>query len=160
MGVLTSSMRNTHAGAVPVIAGAVPGSSVKTTTLVFYPGEPQIGPTTIDLGPAGETQGDMTVVTRPVLRQPGGAVIGRTDVTCVKTDVTQPGHPFLECDGLFRFNPSKDLITFEGGFRFPDETTSTLAITGGTGRFKNVRGEFIRVQRGTPPRYILRLIGL
>lgn len=40
---------------MPVMAGGVPGSAVTTTTLVFYPGEPQIGPTTIDLGPVGET---------------------------------------------------------------------------------------------------------
>jgi RNA 3'-terminal phosphate cyclase len=91
--VATSAIAALQMG-MPVMAGAVPGASVKTTTLVFYPGEPQIGPTTIDIGPAGEIQGDMTVVTRPVLRQPGGAVIGRTDVHCVKTDVTQPGHPF------------------------------------------------------------------
>jgi hypothetical protein len=43
--------------------GAAAGSSDKTTRLVLYAGEPQIGPTTIDVGPAGESQGDMTVVT-------------------------------------------------------------------------------------------------
>lgn len=140
--------------------GGAERSSVKTTKLVYYPGQPQIGPTTIDVGPAGESQGDMTVVTRPVLRRPNGSVVGRTDVKCVMTDVTQPGHPFLECNGLFRFDRGEDLITFEGGFRFPDESTSELAVTGGTGRFKSVGGEFIRAQGGAQPRYILKLRSL
>jgi hypothetical protein len=127
-----------------------------TKRIVFYPGQPQVGPTDIDVGPAGESQGDMTVVTRPVLRRPGGAAIGRTDVSCVKTDVSIPGRPFLLCRGLFRFTDTST-ITFEGGFRFPDETTSTLAVTGGTGRYFGASGTFRRVQVAAVPRYVLVL---
>jgi hypothetical protein len=128
----------------------------ETRRIVFYPGQPQVGPTDVDVGPAGESQGDMTVVTRPVLRRPGGAAIGRTDVSCVKTDVSIPGRPFLLCRGLFRFTDTST-ITFEGGFRFPDEGTSTLAVTGGTGRYSGASGVFRRIQRAAVPRYVLVL---
>ena len=154
------------AGAAAVAISALGASADHSThdrpkTIVYYPGQPQIGPTTIDVGPPGESQGDMTVVTRPVLDRPNGRRIGRTDVKCVMTDVTIPSRPYLECNGLFQLSgPRQDTLTFEGGFRFPDQRTSALAITGGTGRFRNARGEFKRISRTARPRYELTLIGL
>lgn len=87
--------------------------------------------TVTDTGGAGDTAGDLLTFANPIYRN--GNQIGRDQGDCVRID---PAAGKWECRWITYVGGGG--ITVEGPFY--DTRDSTMAITGGTGRFQNARG--------------------
>lgn len=92
----------------------------------------------IDVGRRGESPGDYVVFEETLLNT-SGAVIGRDSARCMGEVRT------FRCDGTFLIY-GKGKIEVSGSFFPRDE--ATIAVTGGTGRYQNVRGQ-ARITGGT-----------
>ena len=75
---------------------------------------------------------------------------GRNDILCTIIEVTgtveAPGDATLVCDGVIRLNDKGSLtwmgsVTFAAAEEEPEGAFATLAITGGTGKFRAAGGE-------------------
>ncbi|MGA6154352.1 allene oxide cyclase barrel-like domain-containing protein [Stenotrophomonas sp. NPDC087984] len=78
---------------------------------------------------------------RPVLRAPGGGVtVGRFDETCTVTRTSPMDTSDLQCQ--ITLSLSEGQITVQGVFAITGAGPGdiTLAITGGTGRFRTAHG--------------------
>jgi hypothetical protein len=94
----------------------------------------------VDIGPAGPSPGDVyvfidTVYLAKAPSQKVGEALGR----CTVID-PDPAAPRLGCNITTTFS-ADDGITTDGTLLNVPGTTSTGAITGGTGRFRNARGD-------------------
>lgn len=87
--------------------------------------------TPVDLGPAGDSPGDMFVFDQPLLNA-AGQNIGSNSGYCVRT---LPGQ-FSECQ--WTLTMTDGTITVAG--REAEQGTSLIPILGGTGAFVGVRG--------------------
>jgi Allene oxide cyclase len=88
--------------------------------------------TTTDTGAAGDSAGDLLTFANEVFDAKDSAKVGTDNGFCVRTVAGQA----YECNWT-TFLP-KGQITVEGPFY--DAKDSTVAITGGTGRYRHVRG--------------------
>jgi allene oxide cyclase len=110
--------------------------------------------TLVDLGPTGDSVGDTLTFANDVFDPRTGKKVGTDQGQCVRTVV---GTAF-ECSWT-TFLP-RGQITVEGPFY--DAGDSTLAITGGTGAYRNVRGQMdlkYRNPAGTEFDFVFHLIG-
>jgi allene oxide cyclase len=86
-----------------------------------------------DLGKEGDSAGDLLTFHNPIFNRTNSKRIGHDQGDCIRIS---PKRGILECRWI-TFLPGGS-ITVEGPFL--DRKSSTLAITGGTGDFGNVRG--------------------
>ena len=91
--------------------------------------------TTTDTGAPGDTVGDILTFANQVFDAADATVVGTDNGYCLRT-VTGTAAAY-ECN--FTTTLDGGQITVEGPFF--DAKDSTLAITGGTGRFRGARGE-------------------
>ena len=91
--------------------------------------------TTTDLGPAGDSEGDLLSWLNKDYDASNTNVVGKDQGSCIRTSVAAGAWQCSWTTWIF----GQGSITVEGPFY--DTHNSTLAITGGTGNFKNARGE-------------------
>ena len=90
--------------------------------------------TVTDTGAAGDTAGDLLTFANPIYQN--GTQIGRDQGDCIRID---PVEGKWECRWITYLGGGG--ITVEGPLY--DTKDSTLAITGGTGQYRNARGMMI-----------------
>ena len=88
--------------------------------------------TTVDNAPAGDSVGDLLAFGNELFDHRNATKVGTDQGSCVRT---VPGEAF-EC--TWTNSLAKGQITVQGPFL--DAGDSTLAITGGTGAYRNARG--------------------
>lgn len=98
----------------------------------------------IDLGDPGFSLGDETVLSDDLLTRDGGNQIGSDGVVCTVVRVADAagGSGALQCPGTFSLRGGQ--IVTEGLVQLTHGQlagTQTIAITGGTQRFRDARGE-------------------
>jgi hypothetical protein len=128
----------TNAWGIPATASAAPnttpaaGPDITTakTIVVISRNETE---TDIDNPPAGTSQGDEGVVHSPLFSR-GGATVGTLDVHFVITSLD----PFA-IQAVFTASLANGQITAQGVAT--EETHFTAAVTGGTGAYRNARGQ-------------------
>jgi hypothetical protein len=92
----------------------------------------------VDVGPAGASPGDLYVFTDDVFYASDPSTkIGTADGRCVMVD---PAKTRFGCTIITSLDKGGDIIT-DGKTILVPGTTSTGAVTGGTGDFRNARGE-------------------
>jgi allene oxide cyclase len=89
---------------------------------------------TIDTGKAGDTSGDLLTFHNLLYDKKDRKVVGRDQGYCIRIS---PQDGSYECNWTAFLAGGQ--ITVEGPFL--DNAGSTLAITGGTGRYRRARGE-------------------
>jgi hypothetical protein len=108
--------------------------------------------TLVDLGPAGDSLGDTLTFANDVFDARTGKKVGTDQGQCVRTVV---GVAF-EC-AWTTFLP-KGQITVQGPFY--DAADSTVAITGGTGAYRNARGTMdVHARSATEFDFVFHLTG-
>jgi allene oxide cyclase len=115
-----------------VVASGSPakGASTHATTHVI---EHAITDKVIDTGASGDTSGDLLTFHNPVFGPANTTQVGADQGSCIRIS---PGVGTWECTWT-TFLPHGH-ITVEGPFN--DHHDTVLAIIGGTGSFRNVRG--------------------
>ncbi len=93
----------------------------------------------VDTAPAGFSLADQLVFAG-TLTAPGGADRGRFGIACTVTDTLAEGT--YQCQLTLALPAG--LVTAQG-LLSPVGPRSTLAVTGGTGRYRNVRGQGLAV---------------
>jgi allene oxide cyclase-like protein len=114
--------------AVTAVGSGSKGNSGKTFTVV----EHATTDATTDTGAAGDSAGDVLTFSNDVFNAKDTTKVGTDQGSCIRT---VPGESY-EC--AFTTLLPGGHITVEGPFY--DKANSTLAITGGTGRYRNARG--------------------
>ncbi len=108
----------------------------------------------VDVGPAGDSLGDILAFGNPIFDAANAHEIGRDQGYCVRTNVGQS----WECNWTVILD--RGSITVEGPF-YDDLRDSQLAITGGTGAYRNAQGEMTlhaRDAAGTEFDFVYHLI--
>jgi allene oxide cyclase len=114
--------------AVTAVGSGSKSSPGKTLTVV----EHATTDATTDTGAAGDSAGDVLTFSNDVFNAKDTTKVGTDQGSCIRT---VPGESY-EC--AFTTLLPGGHITVEGPFY--DKANSTLAITGGTGRYRNARG--------------------
>ena len=96
--------------------------------------ERAISDTVVDTGAAGDSLGDILAFGNPIFNAANANEIGRDQGYCVRTNVGMS----WECNWTVILD--RGSLVVEGPF-YDDLRDSQFAITGGTGAFRNVRGE-------------------
>jgi hypothetical protein len=96
----------------------------------------------IDIGATGNSPGDQVIETTVDFAD--GKQVDRSVLNCVDITVTTSGFDVL-CHGALIFTDGQ--VEFQGETNF--ETPFTVAVTGGTGVYQNVGGQFT-VERTLP----------
>ena len=112
---------------------ALPASSDITTAKTIVVISRNETETDIDNPPAGLSQGDEFVIHSPLFNR-AGATVGTLDVHAVFTSIDP-----LAVQVLFTASLAKGQITAQGVGT--EETGFTAAVTGGTGAYRNARGQ-------------------
>jgi Allene oxide cyclase len=108
--------------------------------------------TLVDLAPTGDSLGDTLTFANEVFDARTGEKVGSDQGQCVRTVVGEA----WECYWT-TFLP-KGQITVEGPFY--DAADSTLAITGGTGAYRNARGTMdLHARSATEFDFVFHVIG-
>jgi allene oxide cyclase len=94
--------------------------------------ERPIGETTVDLGPKGDSIGDLLVFANGVFDSANKTQVGTDQGYCVRAIVGKS----WECNWTLMLKAGQ--ITVEGPFM--DEGDSVFAITGGTGKYAGAKG--------------------
>jgi len=94
--------------------------------------ERPVGETTIDLGPKGDSVGDMLVFANGVFDSANKTQLGSDQGYCVRTIVGKS----WECFWTITLKAGQ--ITVEGPFM--DDGDSLLTVTGGTGKYAGAKG--------------------
>jgi len=132
MGAISVSLRPASTSAV--------ASSVQTTHLHFL--VKFIGQDTfLDLGAPGPSQGDEMILHDLVFTPDGRTQVGYDGGSCVFFDVTKPEE---NCTVTYSL-PSGNIMT---QFLNSPPPAKTFAVTGGTGSYRNVRGQGELVELG------------
>ncbi|MFE2444529.1 allene oxide cyclase barrel-like domain-containing protein [Streptomyces melanosporofaciens] len=92
----------------------------------------------VDVAPPGNSQGDQLIVAGDLLRS--NVTVGRFDETCTVTRTSPMDSSDLQCQ--ITLSLSEGQITVQGVFAITGAGPGdiTLAITGGTGRFRTAHG--------------------
>jgi type II secretory pathway pseudopilin PulG len=108
---------------------------------------------TTDTGPSGDSAGDILTFGNDVFDSADANKVGTDQGSCVRI---VPGESY-EC--MWTTFLPKGQITVEGPFY--DRKDSTLAITGGTGRYRNARGQMDLQSRegGSKFAFVFHIIG-
>jgi allene oxide cyclase len=140
MGVLTFTV---------VSAGGSDGSGGKVIHVV----EHATTDATTDTGDPGDTSGDILTFANDVFNASDSTKVGTDQGYCIR--ITAPGS--YECNWTTFLEDGQ--ITVEGPFF--DTSDSVVAITGGTGAYRNARGQMVLKARngGTEFDFIFRVIG-
>ncbi|HEV7206939.1 MAG TPA: allene oxide cyclase family protein [Jatrophihabitans sp.] len=129
---------------VPIAIAALAASVFTGRALATAPGSPHPGgtftvvehavsDTTADTGPAGDSVGDILGFANPVFDRSNTRQVGTDNGSCVRTAVGVS----YECSWTTMLAGGS--IVVEGPFL--DAGDSTLAVTGGTGRYRGAVGE-------------------
>jgi hypothetical protein len=124
--------------ALGVLAFAVVGGDAGTTGAggkVIHVIEHATTDATTDTGPAGDSSGDILTFANDVYNASDSAKVGTDQGYCIRIVAPAPGS--YECNWT-TFLP-RGQITVEGPFF--DASDSVVAITGGTGAYRNARGQ-------------------
>jgi hypothetical protein len=114
----------------------------------------------IDVGAKGPSVGDRDVFSENVFEHGENKRIGRTVAICDIGYVYKNSHgkvtnALMQCTGTIKLGD--DSITVQGPVTWSSDT-STLAITGGTGRYDDAHGEFVvKNVNDTKSEYTLRV---
>jgi hypothetical protein len=111
-------------------AGDRPEPAFRALTVV----EHAISDTVVDTGAAGDSLGDILAFGNPIFDAANAKEIGRDQGYCVRTNASQS----WECNWTVILD--RGSLVVEGPF-YDDLRDSQFAITGGTGAFRNARGE-------------------
>ncbi len=109
------------------------GDRDNTRTIAVY--ERAVNETNLDLGAAGDSQGDTIAFDNPVFDPVTHHSLGRSRGQCTRTAVGAA----YEC--TWTTSLPKGSVMVSGPFY--DAADSTLAIIGGTGEYRNARGEML-----------------
>jgi allene oxide cyclase len=141
VGVLTFAVVNGGAG--------TSGSGGKTVHVI----EHATTDATTDTGPAGDSAGDILTFANEVFDASDSTKVGSDQGYCIR--ISAPGS--YECNWT-TFLPRGQIVV-EGPFF--DTADSTLAITGGTGAYRNARGKMDLQSRngGTEFDFVFHVIG-
>jgi allene oxide cyclase len=132
-----------------VNGGADPGSSPGKTIHVV---ERATTDTVTDLGPAGDSAGDLLTFANEIYDGANIHKVGTDQGYCVRTEVGKS----WECN--YTTFLAEGQITVEGPFF--DAGDSTFAITGGTRAYRNARGSLeLKVRSATEFDFIFNVIG-
>jgi allene oxide cyclase len=120
-----------------VIAAAfgicVDGSALASEHLRFV--ERAVSDTTTDLGPKGDSVGDLLTFLNPVFSADDKTQVGTDQGFCIRVSVGKS----WEC--FWTLSLKDGQVTIEGPFY--DKGDSEMAVTGGTGRFKGAKGSLL-----------------
>jgi hypothetical protein len=121
---------------VAEVAAACGGAAGTTqrTTMITIADAPHGKSSAIDLGPPGDSQGDLFVFDQPLLDQ-GRAAIGNNSGFCVRSQVGN----FSECQWTLTL--AGGTITLAG--REAERGMSRITVVGGSGVYAGVRGEVV-----------------
>lgn len=96
--------------------------------------EHAVSDTVVDVGTPGDSLGDVLAFGNPIFNANNTAQIGRDQGYCIRTNVGES----WECHWTVILDNGS--LTVAGPF-YDDLRDSQLAITGGTGAYRNARGE-------------------
>ena len=132
--------------AVPMVALASDGSSShEVQSKVIHVVEHAVSDTVQQFHPGSDSVGDVLGFHNPVFNAADTKQIASDNGYCIHTVVT--GRTEWECN--FTTMLAAGNITVEGEF-FDDGTDSTLAITGGTGKYAGAAGSMLLHATGNP----------
>ena len=105
----------------------------------------------VDLGPQGQSHGDMRITNAPLYNATGKERIGRLDLFVVVTDpANESAEKAHMVEAMYTYTLPGGEISAQGAGALPTLTELTPrqvdAITGGTGKYAGVRGE-VRIER-------------
>lgn len=145
----TTAVLGTSALALGVVAVAVAGPAPAITRAETLRLTATVDrQTTLDFHARGFSLGDQRIAAGS-LADERGAVVGRFDLACTVTDTLAEGT--FQC--LFTLALPHGQVTSQG-LASTVGPRSTTAVTGGTGRYQNVRGQVV-VTRHSPTRATL-----
>jgi allene oxide cyclase len=141
------------------IAGALFATVVVGMVTVSFAASPQVSSATqlhviehaktdkvIETGKAGDSSGDLLTFHNPVFNASDTTWVGRDQGDCIRI---APRRGSWECRWVTILNGGS--ITVEGPFY--DTRNSVLAITGGTGIYRNARGAMVLKARAGGTKY-------
>jgi hypothetical protein len=125
-----------------LLLGAAPIANASSSDAILGDGKPRaltvvehaITDAVVDTGAAGDSLGDILAFGNPIYDAANAKEIGRDQGYCIRTNVGQS----WECNWTVILDQGS--LVVEGPF-YDDLRDSKLAITGGTGAFRNVEGE-------------------
>lgn len=126
-GVAVSAQASQDTRARSSVSGATSQVAPRITLV-----ERAVSDTVVDLGPSGDSRGDLIVFANPVYDRTNSNKVGRDQGSCVRTVVGRAWQCSLTT--LLR----KGSLVVEGPFY--DARDSVMAITGGTGAYARARG--------------------
>jgi allene oxide cyclase len=128
--------------ALTAALAALPAFAAEQFTVVERP----VGETTVDLGPKGDSVGDLLVFANKVYDAANKAQLGSDQGYCVRTVVGKS----WECFWTLTLKAGQ--ITVEGPFL--DAGDSLLVVTGGTGKYAGAKGSLkLHPRDATPTGY-------
>ena len=120
------------AQASPVVRSSGSGAAGHASSSITVV-ERAVTDTYVDVGPSGDSRGDLLTFANPVYDRTNSRQVGRDNGSCIRTAVGRA----WECSWTTML-PGGSLVV-EGPFY--DTHDSVLAITGGTGDYSRARGE-------------------
>ena len=120
--------------ATAAFAGGAPGL---TAPRVIHVVERPVTDKVIDIGAKGDSPGDQLPFTNPMYDGSNSHRVGSDQGNCVRTSASQGR---WEC--MWTTFLSGGQITVEGPF-IDSKMNNVLAVTGGTGTFRNARGQML-----------------
>jgi allene oxide cyclase len=137
--------------AIPAVAASQSGAGGRAFTVV----ERAETDAVIDLGAAGDSIGDLLAFGNPIFDRTNTNEVGRDEGQCIRTN------PGLSWECSWTTILANGAITVQGPFT-DDGKDSQLAITGGSGAYRNARGQMTlhwRNAGGTEFDFIFQVIG-
>ena len=113
------------------------GSSRLTQAVQIHVVERAVTDQVIDVGAPGDSPGDLLPFANPVFDATNTTRVGRDQGSCIRAS-SSPGR--WEC--MYTTFLPDGQVTVEGPF-LDAQTTTRLAVTGGTGLYKNARGVLV-----------------
>lgn len=105
--------------------------------------------------PRSNSQGDLILFANP-LANPSGHVVGKLHATCATIGARNFLKSVIACSGAFVLGDGT--LTFQAVLKV-GATTTTGAITGGTGAYANARGVFVSTDSRSGSRDTITLAG-